>query len=462
MSGTFIFAALLGSFILPSLPSSWAQDADPLAELLIQKGVIRRADLGTKPATRDALIDALRTKGILTEAEAESLGRNAPASRQEAHAVREEIQASSQKTSASEAAKFPSWLEGLDCKGDFRARYEGFDFDGSDRGQADQKQRNRHRFRLRAGFEKKWDGGVAAGLRLASGNPDDPISTNSTLGDGLDPDAVSIDRAFLAYRPEFAEWLWITAGRFENPFVSTDMVFDPDLNLEGLAEKLSCRPVEKVQVFALLGQVTLNESGGGTDSLLWAWQGGVDWKVTDSVATTLAFATYNYQNPDGSAELITETTAAGNSGVGGANPQLTFDYRLIDVVNKWKFELAGRPLEVWWNVVFNVGDDRPGLTLEEDLGWSAGMKLGKLKQPNDWDISLAYKHIEADAVFAAFNDSDFQGSNREGFVISTGWQALKRLELRASTFVTQNIEDAGFNAAAQDFIRWQLDAIVKF
>ena len=44
-----------------------------------------------------------------------------------------------------------------------------------------------------------------------------------------------------------------------------------------------------------------------------------------------------------------------------------------------------------------------------DFAWGLGLKLGKMKKKNDWEFSYGYYEIGANAVVAAFNDSDFGG-----------------------------------------------------
>ena len=49
-------------------------------------------------------------------------------------------------------------------------------------------------------------------------------------------DALFVGRVFLRYSP--TDWLTITGGKIPNPFVSTRMVWDPDLSPEGFSEQV--------------------------------------------------------------------------------------------------------------------------------------------------------------------------------------------------------------------------------
>src|SRR5207302_1745902 len=50
-----------------------------------------------------------------------------------------------------------------------------------------------------------------------------------------DTDRISVGQAYLGYRG--IRDLTLTAGRMPNPFVTTSMTWDPDINPEGLAEQ---------------------------------------------------------------------------------------------------------------------------------------------------------------------------------------------------------------------------------
>jgi hypothetical protein len=74
---------------------------------------------------------------------------------------------------------------------------------------------------------------VTTDIRLASGTTNSPVSTSQLLGGGLTKKTVWLDRAYIDLHPvSFASG---TFGRMPNPFVSTDLVYDTDLNFDGVA-----------------------------------------------------------------------------------------------------------------------------------------------------------------------------------------------------------------------------------
>jgi hypothetical protein len=52
---------------------------------------------------------------------------------------------------------------------------------------------------------------------------------------------------------------------------------------------------------------------------------------------------------------------------------------------------------------------------------------------NDWQVSVAYRYLEADAVLDAFTDSDFHlgGTNNKGFILGAQYGLSKNTWLSA-------------------------------
>jgi len=119
--------------------------------------------------------------------------------------------------------------------GDLRLRAEPF-FGGP----ADQSQvRNRMRFRLRVNASAKLNDDINAGLTLASGDINDPISANQTTNQFYTRKAIAIDKAFVNYNPHQFKPLTLTGGKFAYPWYNTELTWDRDLNPEGVAQTLA-------------------------------------------------------------------------------------------------------------------------------------------------------------------------------------------------------------------------------
>ena len=92
---------------------------------------------------------------------------------------------------------------------------------------------NHMRLRARIGIDAVVTKGVTAGITLATGDSASPISTNSSLGGGFQKRDVWLDKAWVKIQP--LGNLSATFGRMGNPFTTSDLLYDADLNFDGVA-----------------------------------------------------------------------------------------------------------------------------------------------------------------------------------------------------------------------------------
>lgn len=120
----------------------------------------------------------------------------------------------------------------ISFSGDVRFREEPF-FGGPADGSLD-----RARARLRARFNVFADLGQQfhTGLTFASGEINDPISTNQDLAGFYTRKAFALDQAFVEYKPNWFKQAGFVAGKFRYPWYNTELVWDKDLNPEGAAQ----------------------------------------------------------------------------------------------------------------------------------------------------------------------------------------------------------------------------------
>ena len=99
--------------------------------------------------------------------------------------------------------------------------------------------RHRLRFRLRLGFETDITDQLLLSASMATGNLNNPISLNQTLGDSGDPYQLNLESGFLQWHLEDDDgltWLSVQGGRTRNPYRRvTELVFDNDIHLEGVS-----------------------------------------------------------------------------------------------------------------------------------------------------------------------------------------------------------------------------------
>ena len=183
---------------------------------------------------------------------------------------------------------------------------------------------NRNRFRIRARFGADLDLGenFTSGFRIATGDTNSPVTTNQTLGGvnsftsgqggNFSKYAIWLDRAFLKYEigtgtnRNFSAWV----GRFDNPFFSTQLIWDDDLGFDGVAGKIKYEILPGLTPFLTGGafpvyNTDFNFSSNqpvkypSYDKYLFGIQGGLEWKPTPDWNFKIAAAYYYFQNIEG-------------------------------------------------------------------------------------------------------------------------------------------------------------------
>jgi Putative porin len=271
--------------------------------------------------SHDPLLDLMIQKGMITQEEARKVQAEADANL--TNAVKNAMSSMDSMWNINKAVKK------LELYGDVRVRYEqrqGVTPDGTSM------ELDRFRYALRVGLRGDLFDDVYFGLRLETST--NPRSTWVTFG-GASPEpfgksnaGIEVGQAYLGWRP--GGWLDITLGRMPNPLYTTPMVWDPDLNPEGAAERLKYS-VGNADLFTTFGQFvyqdnnpnyisgslvpyvaspTRTETSTSTTFLL-AWQGGVNYRFTENISAKAAATLYNYIG------LVTNViTATYSGGVG--------------------------------------------------------------------------------------------------------------------------------------------------
>jgi len=367
-------------------------------------------------------------------------------------------------------------------------------------GTNDWQERERERYRLRLGLRGTLLDDWFFGVRLETNNSN--RSTNVTFGDDTasntpggggpfekNSDTVYVGQAYAGYKgfPGFT----FTGGRMPNPLVTTRMVWDPDINPEGLAEQwkhtfvfgaepppppsfskdsskdgkavVATKPPEpflKLDVFANFGQFVYDDSNpenplgprattkanGGTqlvpntDAFLLAWQVGARFNFPHNFYFQLAPTMYNYTgNGDtfnvhyvgGDPRLTNADSLATNQT--GINSLLVFD---MPVEFGWK--AWGIPMRIYGDFATNFeGDERATAAGQPGQGsqryaYQAGLGIGQLKKKNDWQIDLWYQHTEQYALDPNLIDDDIFNAqeNIHGIVGQAAYNLTNNLNLQ--------------------------------
>src|SRR6266446_4231606 len=194
---------------------------------LALSGTLALAAITAQAAGDSALLDALVRKGILTNKEAEQI---------QAEAIKESAGVSAGKIQVGD------WVKELKLSGDLRIRNQWDERDPmvlTNRRLGPQDphiQRDRWRFRLRLNADFKLAGNFFGGVQLATSDNRASDTKNATYTGGYDNYNIYITRAFLGWIPQ--PGLTFVAGKQANPFYTTDLVYDTDIDPTGLVERI--------------------------------------------------------------------------------------------------------------------------------------------------------------------------------------------------------------------------------
>jgi hypothetical protein len=370
-----------------------------------------------------ALLDLLVRKKLITDQEAEE--------------VRAELTNESTSTPAGKW-KLSTPITELELYGDARLRYE---IRGGETDSQDTLQRNLPRYRLRLGLRGILADDWFFGVRLETST--NSRSTNVTFGDetsggpfAKNSDGIFVGQAYLGYKG-FKD-ITLTVGKMPNPMISTLMVWDPDINPEGLAEqwkhtftialgggaeesealsyskdgtalpekktKKSEGHALKIEVFANFGQFIYDDANPenplgvrarvkaadgasthqtgqlipNTDAFLMAWQVGAKFTFPNNLYAQIAPAFYNYTGNGDSFNIHYQ----------GGDPKLSNTASLaqnqIGINSLLVFDL---PVEVGWK----LGDIPMRLYADFAVNLDGDDRAAAAGHPNKGDQRYAYQ-----------------------------------------------------------------------
>lgn len=444
--GLRVFVALTSALIFfAGLPVAHGQDADALLDLLVRKKLITAKEAAE---VRAEMKSASKSKAT-TEA---AVGGEATVEKLPA-----------------EKWKLSTPVTEIELYGDARVRYEirnGEDLSN------DTLQRNRERYRLRLGLRGTLADDWFFGVRLETSQS--ARSTNITFGDdtsGTSPagggpfakgsDGLNIGQAYFGYKG--FPGITLTAGKMPNPLITTLMVWDPDINPEGLAEQwkytfhshhaadtesssytkdgVALPPSEKksdagrIDVFVNLAQFVYDDANPenpigpspkripNTDAFLLAWQAGAKFYFPNTLYAQVAPVFYNYTGAGDTFNTFFrgDSTSQNNTGI---NSLLIFD---VPIEVGWK--LGALPMRLFADFAVNLdGDDRakaaghPGEG-DQRYAWQIGAAVGQLKKKGDWELRAFYQRQDQYSLDPNLVDTEFFDTklNLEGVGITLGY-----------------------------------------
>jgi len=291
---------------------------------------------------------------------------------------------------AAPAAPAPSALDRLKVTGDLRLRSQ------HDRSDSDRPDRTSGQVRARIGATYAINDRVTVGGRLVTGDADDPNSSDVQLSNWADDFGVSLDLAYA--QVDFGD-LKVYGGKFPQPFARTDLVWDGDVNPQGVGAtyKHALAGGGAVRANALF--FAIDEQVAGPDSTMGGVQLGYDSPAYGGFKYDVSGAYYRYS---------LGSVAGADSGdwrTNRLNPDGSFlsDYELANVLvgATWQGAREKWPVRVVGDYVRNLG-----AVDGEDTGFGVDVSLGRASKPGDWRFTYGYAQTDVDAVMSAFSQDN--------------------------------------------------------
>jgi Putative porin len=451
----------------------------------------------TKAQDAGALLDLLVRKKIITDQEAEE--------------VRADLTKQTAETSAGKW-KLSQPITELELYGDVRARYEyrGGETAGNVAQPNDWYQRSRERYRLRLGLRGILTDDWFFGIRLETSNKRN--STNVTFGnDGKsgtpevpngpfakDDDGIYVGQAYIGYKG--LPGTTLTVGRMPNPLITTLMVWDGDINPEGVAEQwkhtfdfnlggggASAPPTYskdgktvasagaasepwklKIDVFANFAQFVYDDANPenplgarktadngnlipNTDAWLLAWQVGARFTFPKNLYFQVAPVIYNYtgQGDTFNSAFVGGDPILSNSDSLATN-QFGIDHLLVlEIPAEFGFKIGELPVRIFSDFAVNFEADarataagHPGKG-DQRYAYQIGAGIGQLKAKHDWQIQAFWMHNEQYSLDPNLIDSDFFDSrvNMEGVVVQAGYALSDAVIFNLSYGYAQRVDN---------------------
>ena len=366
----------------------------------------------------------------------------------------------------------------LAFSGDARIRFEPFRGGGAPTSPTPD--RNRYRIRLRFNALARFSDQISGGFSLASGDTNDPISTNQTMGAGFTRKPISIDRAFVKYDPKWAHPLSFTAGKQAYSWYRTELTWDNDLNPEGLSETLSWNfknPVlQRVAFVAFQGPVI--EISGGKDTFLYVGQFQSNFNLGSFVKFGAYVGYYNFQKADPLRAARAASTVGGSSNTDAAattGSQYESKFGLFNGIGRLDFKTPSARFPVWVlfdyvqntracdNVVNIAVANQTPCNPRAKNGYWVEFQAGRTSEQGDINFGYTFIRLEREATVDAFNFSDLRApTNIFNHRIIFNYQAYRNVQLGFTGLFGRPLITATSGTKEDILKRLQFDIVYKF
>ena len=375
--------------------------------------------------------------------------------------IKKAVKVETKKAEKSWRDSLPKWTRKIKISGDLRLRYERL----WDRGMLNedgtpgkQDTRDRGRIRVRLYVDAPITDEIKTHFMITTNmaTNQEATTTNATFGEDFNDKGIFLARAYAEYKPNWLKGLGVGAGKFKKNFYNTDIMWDTDVNPEGVYEYFRYKGSKIFQPFIYLSQMVVNENNRTPDAMLYLNQAGFDWNI-GPVKWVLAGSYYSWSNLNG-----TKWMHDGSYNKGGGNSFVTdpatgnidfeYGYKLWEAISEIGFKLGPYPVKVFLDYIYNAANGVPD---GENKAYNFSFKIGNEAKKGAYSLYYKYAYIEQNAVLGCLNDQDFYGANRKGHKVALHYWPFSNTLLRAVFFYTDPVSN--WKTAAEGNPLWNSD-----
>lgn len=339
--------------------------------------------------------------------------------------------------------------------------------------------RARLRGRLRVDVKADVAPNITARFGVSTGVFSDPISMNETYGNYGQKLNFGVHSASLEWHPtndSATRSFDLLAGRFDNPFLHSYLIWDEDLAFDGVVGTIGFDVFRRGNntfergVWLTLGAFPVQEAElSQADKWLYAGQVGLQLPFANASAFRFGAAYYSFKNltglrnaPDSTLNDYTAPLLLGRGNTlfdirNDLDPStnlfaLASDYQLANVLAQLDFAAFGKnhvilTLDYVDNrgfkadeVAARVGQPVTPRTKGHEMEFSIGRD--RVRDARDWRVFGEYRYVERDSMLDVFTDSDFAlgGTDNQGFIVGFELGLAKNTWLTTRWFSSTEID----------------------
>jgi len=308
--------------------------------------------------------------------------------------------------------------------------------------------RDRFRFRFNLAFQYLLNRNIELGSGIRTGNPDNPQSSNVTIGDGFSNEDLSIDKAYIKYHSgDF--YIWGGKNKI-NLWEPDEMLWDADVHPEGIGVG---------QLFKWHDNLQMQFNGGFfllTDNLI------ENNKQTFDNQENISFAQFKFAGQKSGYKWVFAP------GIMHAYMTASVGYNYNIFMNFLSLENDQWHVHIDYFKNFEDLNQKVDRSLQDE---KSGYSLTGTYRINKLSLKVSYAHIEKYAVIDRFaqdnwvrwsGDNMTRSSNFGGIGLGLKYQISNQIQSQIKYWKVEGLQKASYETALETGTRIRWDLKIKF